>query len=125
MSAERRNRDVSDIEFAEGVKLPPPLTPAEARLAREARRRQHRPALAALDSPNVGAPWLSLASQAEQAALVRRLVDAWYRHAATGCDDAKRCPHLGLWVAWLVDWRERRSGEDIAVELRRLERVAT
>lgn len=74
----------------------------------------------------MSAAWWTPADQAEQAVLVRELCDWNSLHREAGCETCEHdgcCPERRQRIQALADWRDRRSGESLAAELRRLENV--
>jgi hypothetical protein len=71
------------------------------------------------------APWWTPADAAEQAVIVRELVD-WdfaHRDGCLTCDRDGCCAERRRRIEALIDWCDRRSGESLAAELRRLENL--
>ncbi len=72
------------------------------------------------------AAWFTPADAAEQAVLVRDLVDWDFAHREAGCGTCERegcCPERRRRIEGLVEWRDKRSGEALASELRAIENL--
>lgn len=68
--------------------------------------------------------WWTPADAAEQAVLVRELVDWDFAHREAGCDTCEYvtyCPERRRRIEELLDWRDNRSARSLAAELRAIQ----